>query len=625
MSQMNTVNKTIQSKTKEEIKKGMPLTFIPILVLLGIVPLITRIKVIDANQEIMATLKQSQVADFFSYYKVTFILLLAVTMLIILFFNLSKEDIQKFRELKVFIGALGGFLFFSLLSTLLSPYKETALWGVPGRMEGMLVIGAYGLMVIYTIYSFKRIKDFKYIVISLSFLVGVLTFLGIFEYAGHNLLSSTKLGLNILFPKEYEQYKSMLELQYEKGKVYGTLYHYNYMGSFGALMVPLFATLTIYIKDIRKKIYCGLFTLASLFLLFGSTSRGGLIGVALAAVVGFILFSKNIIKNWKLTLPVLGALVVIVVGLNFATKGTIFERIPSLLKDIGTSFSKGGEDFDYRDFIPLRDIRTEQGKTTLVTQTDELVMAYEGGVLKFYDQSGQEVEAIDNGQTLTLADPRYVIFSFDKIYDQQDKWAAVSLAINGQNYFIFMMDQTEGVYLINSFTQQKEEVAYPETFGFKGKERLGSARGYIWSRSIPMLKKTVIIGHGPDTYPIDFPQNDYLGKYYAYDTPNMIVDKPHNLYLQIGINEGVIALVWFLVLIGIYIGQSVKLYAFKKEYQLDEIVGIAILLSLLAYLGAGFFNDSVVAVAPLFWVMIGTGIAVNILNRKRAIETKASN
>ena len=56
------------------------------------------------------------------------------------------------------------------------------------------------------------------------------------------------------------------------------------------------------------------------------------------------------------------------------------------------------------------------------------------------------------------------------------------------------------------------------------------------------------IGKGPDTFFAEFPQGDLLGKLYAYDTTQMIVDKPHNLYLQIGINEGGIALLAFLVM-----------------------------------------------------------------------------
>lgn len=620
MSQINTINKPEELKAKgqvqKKLQKGMPLSFIPTLLLLGIVPLITRLNVITAGEEVARTFKQTDIADFFSYYKATFILLLAAIMIIILFFNFSKDDLKKYIELKTFMVALGGFLLFSLLSTLFSPYKETALWGVPGRMEGMLIIGTYGIMLLYAIYSFKEISQYKYILISLSFLVAVLTFLGIFEYAGYNLLSNTELGMKILFPDKFEHLKSLLELQFDEKKVYGTLYHYNYMGSFGALMVPLFVTLVLYLKDWKKKAYCGFFAICSLFLLFGSTSRGGLIGVALAFGVGVILFSKNMIKNWKMVIPVALGFLIIVIALNSITGGTIFDRIPSLLKDIQVSFVDKSEGFDYKDHIPLRDIICENGETILVTQTDELHLGLKEGKLVTLDQNGIEVSLKDNGEVLTLEDERFHLFTLKKIYDADNNWAAFTLGINKRDSFIFRMDQEEGIYLINSFTQQKEEVAYPETFGFKGKERLGSARGYIWSRSIPMLKNTILIGHGPDTYPIDFPQNDYLGKYYAYKTPNMIVDKPHNLYLQIGINQGIVALVSFLVLVGFYLVQGIKLYAFKRSYTTEEVLGIATMLSILAYLGAGIFNDSVVCVAPIFWILLGIGIVVNNSNRK---------
>ncbi|PHV70158.1 polymerase [Sporanaerobium hydrogeniformans] len=616
MSQTIQTNQATSPKRQTAIKKGIPLSSIPTMLLLGIVPLITRLKVMDATEEVKAVFKQAQIADFFSYHKATFILLLAVTMLVILFFSFSKEDLQKYKELKVFVEALGGFLVFSLLSTFFSPYKETALWGVPGRMEGMLMIGAYGLMMLYAIYSFKEAKHYTYIIISLSFLVGVLTFLGIFEYVGHNLLSSTDLGLKLLFPAEYEQLKSMLQLEYTEGKVYGTLYHYNYMGSFGALMVPLFATLCLYLKDIKAKVYCGFFMLCSLFLLFGSTSRGGLIGVALAFAVAVLIFSKNILKNWKFTLPVALALVVVVVGLNVMTGGTIFERIPSLIKDIGISLSGSDQDFDYKDHIPVRDITCQDGKAILVTQTDELHLQLENGELKAYDQNQAAIKLIDQGDMVTLADERFSLFTLTKVYDTDNNWAAFTLVINGRNTFVFRMNDQEGVYMINSFTQEKEDIAYPETFGFQGKERLGSARGYIWSRSIPMLKNTLFIGHGPDTYPMEFPQNDYLGKYYAYNTPNMIVDKPHNLYLQIGINQGIVALVGFLVLVGAYIIQSLRLYIFKRRYVKEEIIGIATMLSVVGYLGAGLFNDSVISVAPIFWILLGIGLAINNMNKK---------
>ena len=38
--------------------------------------------------------------------------------------------------------------------------------------------------------------------------------------------------------------------------------------------------------------------------------------------------------------------------------------------------------------------------------------------------------------------------------------------------------------------------------------------------------------------------------------------------------------------------------------------------AVVGYLGAGIFNDSVVSVAPIFWILLGCGIAVNYLIQK---------
>lgn len=47
---------------------------------------------------------------------------------------------------------------------------------------------------------------------------------------------------------------------------------------------------------------------------------------------------------------------------------------------------------------------------------------------------------------------------------------------------------------------------------FKGHERSLSGRGYIWGRTIPLLKKFLLWGSGPDTFTVKFPQTDYVMK-----------------------------------------------------------------------------------------------------------------
>jgi len=150
------------------------------------------------------------------------------------------------------------------------------------------------------------------------------------------------------------------------------------------------------------------------------------------------------------------------------------------------------------------------------------------------------------------------------------------------------------------------------SWGFKGKEKMGSARGYIWSRSIPLLKDTLLLGRGPDTFAIYFPQNDYVGKLIAYNTSGMIVDKAHNLYLQTALQTGVLSLVALLTVFVIYIANSLKIYSKSNFNSFYEKTGLGIFLGITGYLSAGFFNDSVVSVAPIFWILLGIGISINL-------------
>ena len=81
-------------------------------------------------------------------------------------------------------------------------------------------------------------------------------------------------------------------------------------------------------------------------------------------------------------------------------------------------------------------------------------------------------------------------------------------------------------------------------------------------------------------------------------------------------SEGVIALLAFLAVMVIYIVDSMKLYAVRKYYDKTQRLGAATCLGVIGYLFAGIFNDSVISVAPVFWIVLGVGVALNFMNRK---------
>lgn len=185
---------------------------------------------------------------------------------------------------------------------------------------------------------------------------------------------------------------------------------------------------------------------------------------------------------------------------------------------------------------------------------------------------------------------------------------------------IFNLVNERKIQLIHHKTGDAYFAVNAPHFGFEGKEQLGSSRGYIWSRTIPLLKKCLLIGYGADTFTYIFPQNDLLAKYYSYNLYNqgfnLTVDKPHDLYLQIFVYNGLIALLAFLGIVIFYLVDCFRLYALKREYRQNQIMGAAVMLAVVGYLAAGIFNDSMVSVAPVFWILLGTGAALNTINRR---------
>ena len=602
------------------------ITYLPIILLLAVVPFIVRMSVNEVSPEVARIFKTQQIVDFFSSYKAMIIMTLAGVMVLGFFLIFQKQKIKKDKTMIFYYVGAALFGVFSLLSTLFSEYNQVAVWGVPDRCEGMVMIASYIIMLLYTIYIVDDIKDYKYIIYPLCVLVIGTGFLGVFQYFGHDLILNENLGLKLIVPKEYMQYAGNIGVDYEKGKVYGTMFHYNYMGSFGAMMVPLFATLALFLQGKKKKLIFGIMTIISLFILFGSTSRAGLVGLVITGVVFIIIFSKKIIKGYKIVLPVLLGLIVVLFGFNAATGGTIFERIPTLVNDMFALTTGGNKDFDYRDQLPLRDIKNENGMVTFVTQEDSLTLDVKENRLLFLDKQVKPVEYTLENNMMQTKDPRFANLSFEIVSAEAGKVpSAIKVGINNQALFAVRTNEAQEIYLADSFTGEKLDLVYPETIGFKGKEKIGSSRGYIWSRSLPLAKDTLLLGNGPDTYALKFPQKDLLGKYYAYDTPNMTVDKPHNLYLQILLNNGGVALLGFLILVITYLIQSLRLYTFKAYYTLEETLGAGITLAIVGYLGAGIFNDSIVSVAPIFWILLGVGIAINyLINKERVRLTKTA-
>lgn len=598
------------------------ITYIPIVILLGIVPLIVRLVKTDIPAEYILYVTGNNI-DMFSQYKSSFIFMMVITIGIILFLTFNKDYMKWEKSTKIYYIVAALFVIMTALATWLSPYKEVSVWGLPNRAEGGVMIICYIIIMLYSFYVMNKGSDIKFVIIPLVFLIIIMTVLGIFQYKGEDLFF-TEWGKKLIIPEHYAEDRALLNNLYSDGNMYGTLFHYNYMGSFAAMMLPLFLTLTCFVKGMGKKAVLAVTTLGSAILLFGSTSRAGLIGVACSAVVFIIIFLKYLMKKWKVMIPLIIAGVALVIGLDLATNGAIFSRIPTLFRDMVAIIQPADESFDYRDHIPVRGITHSEGQATIEMNGQSLTLSMTDEGVRFEDQNGEQVLYI----YFNMGPEQVRYFTQDKRFEP---FMFHVREVNGENYLQMSYSGTsvcwfsigeEGIHLVDQFTKEPMELEEVASIGFKGKERLGSARGYIWSRTLPLIKERPLLGYGPDAFAFAFPQNDLLGKWYAYETPSITVDKPHNLYLQIAVNQGLIALGAFLVLVGTYIVNALKVYAFRRDYSSKEIIGIALFLAVIGYLGAGIFNDSVVSVAPIFWILLGTGMGINYMVQKEQKDVK---
>jgi hypothetical protein len=225
--------------------------------------------------------------------------------------------------------------------------------------------------------------------------------------------------------------------------------------------------------------------------------------------------------------------------------------------------------------------------------------------LYFLDENNKELEITTKGNEITIKDKKYAGYKITIA----ESYPGVSVTRVSRVFNFYFTN--EGVKMLGSGGRVTKPIVADTFKPLDGFEKIASDRGYIWGRTIPLLKNYVVYGSGPDNYPIAFPQDDFLAKSNVFSDLNTVVDKPHNWYLQIAANTGVLSLLSILLIVGIYIINSLKLFTRMNYDSLDKYIGASCLVGVIGYLAASVFNDSVISVAPVFWILLGLGISIN--------------
>ncbi len=494
-----------------------------------------------------------------------------------------------------------------ILSTIYALNREMALRGEYEQYEPMLVLIGYMLLLMYAYLNIKDDTDIR--LISYAFLFGcmVASVLGIAEMFGYRIISLPFLQWLFVERTLYLNGISIANVDYSLGEVsvISTFGNPNYAGVYAGMMIPFTVSLAVYFKDKKLRIIAAIDTILLLVFLYGSGSEAAELSL-IAAVVILVIFLFNFLKKYKKIF--IGGIAIAAVGilvLGITTKFTFVKSVINALLPEKVSYDLTGID----------------------TNSDYLELDYKGKVIKIsfelFDRgfvcSATEDDAdlefyigSDLTGTLTLTSGEEIPIAF--FYDE-DLNLMMTAELSDMTFTFCYTRETKDYMFVDYAANYVESTAMESPI--YGYGTLISHRGYIWGLSMMVLHKYILIGAGPDNFPVAVFNDgiDYADWTFDGD-PSVLFLRPHSYYLQMWINTGFLSFAMYMVLFVRYIIDCFKLYFLKNRTTEHFSIGMGLFLSVVVFLICSISNDSRVGTAPVFYLLLGMGMVVNNMVRK---------
>ncbi len=502
---------------------------------------------------------------------------------------------SNFNKIYLFIS----FIFVSLLiSFFMSKFKGIVLFGAMQRFESIWTHISYIIIFIYFLKFFKKEESFKifsYALLLSTFVVGLI---GTLQYFNINLMEYDFIK-KLTMPKEFT-------LTIKSGGSFTTMYNTNTSASYSLLMIFLLMTVIYINKNIYVKILSIINILLLSITLYNSYSEATYIALIVAiAFIALISIALLIVKKkYKIFAVVTTFSLMVIVGVttfllsNSNTKNKIKSLVNSAIGPVAkfTDWEQINNEFYFynKDDLYIKIILNEDNFE--IFEEEELL---------FKESSENFDEYIL--ETNNFADLKIQNF----IYDDNKHY------INFNDYFYIRNDKNPAIVDKNDFNNEATRVDF---IGFEGYGNLFTNRGYIWSRSLAMLLEKPM-GRGSDVFYFEFPNNDIVGRAFYNQPENIEIDKPHNIYLNMAINNGILYLIGFIGIVTKVFLDKIKLL-YKKYDIINTKALIFYLGGLVAYLVNGLSTDNIVVIIMLFWIYLAIDDKVFITKEDKNHEEK---
>lgn len=517
------------------------------------------------------------------------------------------------------------YLAFVFISTLRPGYAFTSWFGTMERQEGMIMWLLYFVVFAAAMFYVREIKYTKPILLGLTFSSVIMGVIGFSQLIGRNFLGTNfavslmSLGIAI------EDFTLRFEI------AHGTLYNPNTFGKYTAMVAPVLLLCSfVYEGKLYTKIAMFLGGALMLVGVFASGSLGGLIGIATATgvlVVTYVCYFIKSRENKRGTAKAAGIFagvaVLIAASLMFAAPLNYrFTTLLNRLQEAAAAETTTHERFAFDGDSMYAYREGERLLSATVNSFDDDM----GNWITVRDGAGLEIAPSNittTGQGFPFYEfpiPGFAVLNVTRF----PEFFSIGTAGQTNNFFLYFDNGT--LYGRDRRGFSRIDLSEPvPAWGFEGRETWGSGRGYIWSRSFPLMPGTAIIGSGPDTFVNVFPNHDMVGLHLTFNCPYQIVDKAHNIFIQTWITTGGLSAIALFGLFFFYMATTFwGLVTSKDEPHYSFALRLGLLAGISGFVMAGMATDSTIGSTGVFFVLLGMGYGLNwfLKNKSQAADNK---
>lgn len=599
--------------------------FIPIVAVLGYIPILMRTLTYNTfleDYEWVAEGNATQVDVFLKIKAIVFLVVAVFTLLIMLiwFFNGKRKMFKRLNSVPFYL--IGVAVLFVLLSGIFASNKPLLLLGGFENFESIFVTLSYFIVMIYAFILFSqsdsvyRDMQFVYRASLPGFLI--ISVIGLFQVFGLDLFK-TEFGKFLFASSEYRQPGATINVGTGE---YTTLHNIDYVSTFFAMWAMIFLIMFTMGKNPKEKIVRAALLVLTLFDMFGAGSDGGRLGFIGGIVVLAILVC---IKDCKKLAVIGGILVVGIIAVfavpqlrNYVVSGigtsdssseTTYRISHITPKDDGVYFDLDGKEYSVAYSFDGNNLKVDL-KNADGSPINGTYHAQANKTPQYYEYSQSDVAnsglKISEYKAKTSQDGKIIHGIMLGEKDQKGTFI-VSNQVDGKSGYYFLSPY--GRFVQDDGSDIENANVFPE--------RLFTGRGEIWNKTLPLLKNSLLIGCGSGLFITVFPQNDYIHKMFTNTNYDV---KPHNLYAQYWVEEGLPFLLCVLAFFVIFYVMIIKGLVVKEGGITNEgnrRIAIACAAAVTVFLVAGIPGDSMIIHSPTFWTFLGIGMAAGWTELRR--------